>query len=61
MKQLLNKVRENSFLWFVQLVFLWVQFALLFEVTMITLSFVKPELATKIGNEIMWKLDGRFK
>jgi hypothetical protein len=26
-----------------------------------TLSVVKPELATKIGNEIMWKLDGRFK
>jgi hypothetical protein len=61
MKQLLNKVRENSFLWFVQLVFVWVHFALLFEVTMITLSFVKPELATKIGNEIMWKIDGRFK
>jgi len=28
---------------------------------MLTLSFVKPELATKIGNEIMWKIDGRFK
>jgi hypothetical protein len=21
---------------------------------------VNPELGTKIGNEIMWKLDGRF-
>jgi len=25
------------------------------------LSVVKPELATKIGNELTWKLDGRFK
>jgi hypothetical protein len=27
---------------------------------MLTLSAVNPELETKIGNEIMWKIDGRF-
>jgi hypothetical protein len=61
MKQLLNKVRQNLFMWFVYAVFAWVHVALVFEVTMLTLNFTKPELATKIGNEIMWKIDGRFK
>jgi hypothetical protein len=45
---------------FVRLVFAWVVFALSFQVMMLTLSVVNPELGTKIGNEIMWKLDGRF-
>jgi hypothetical protein len=43
-----------------RLFFIWVVFALSFQITMLTLSFVNPELETKIGNEIMWKLDGRF-
>lgn len=45
---------------FVRLVFAWVVFALSFQVMMLTLSLVNPELETKIGNEIMWKIDGRF-
>jgi len=57
----MNKVKEKLFLGFVKLAFVWTIFALSFQVTMLTLSVVKPELANKIGNEIMWKLDGRFK
>jgi hypothetical protein len=45
---------------FVRLVFAWVVFALSFQVMMLTLSVVNSELETKIGNEIMWKIDGRF-
>ena len=45
---------------FARLAFVWVAFALSFQVTMFTLNVVKPELATKIGNELTWKLDGRF-
>jgi hypothetical protein len=57
----MNKVKEKLFLGFVKLAFVWTIFALSFLVTMLTLSVVKPELATKIGNELTWKLDGRFK
>jgi hypothetical protein len=57
----MNKVKEKLFLGFVKLAFVWTIFALSFQVTMLTLSVVKPELATKIGNELTWKLDGRFK
>ena len=57
----MNKVKEKLFLSFVKLAFVWTIFALSFQVTMLTLSVVKPELATKIGNELTWKLDGRFK
>ena len=45
---------------FAHLAFIWVVFALSFQVIMLTLSMVNPQLETKIGNEIMWKLDGRF-
>jgi hypothetical protein len=57
----MNKVKEKAFLCFVKLVFAWTVFALSFQVTMLTLTLVKPELATKIGNELTWKLDARFK
>jgi hypothetical protein len=57
----MNKVKEKLFLGFVKLAFVWTIFALSFQVMMLTLSVVKPELATKIGNELTWKLDGRFK
>jgi hypothetical protein len=57
----MNKVKEKLFLGFVKLALVWTVFALTFQVTMLTLSVVKPELATKIGNELTWKLDGRFK
>lgn len=45
---------------FTRLAFMWVVFALSFQVVMLTLNVVNPQLETKIGNEIMWKLDGRF-
>jgi hypothetical protein len=57
----MKKLKDNLFLWFVKAVLAWTVFALSFQVTMMTLMVVKPELATKIGNEIMWKLDGTFK
>ena len=57
----MNKVKEKFFLGFVKLALAWTIFALSFQVTMLTLTVVKPELATKIGNELTWKLDGRFK
>jgi hypothetical protein len=56
----MNKIKDLLFLRFVQLCLVWVVFALSFQVTMLTLSVVNPELETKIGNEIMWKIDGRF-
>jgi hypothetical protein len=56
----MNKIKDLLFLRFVQLCFVWTVVALTFQVTMLTLSFVNPKLETKIGNEIMWKIDGRF-
>ena len=56
----MNKIKDLLFLRFVQLCFVWTVVALTFQVTMLTLSVVNPELETKIGNEITWKLDGRF-
>ena len=46
---------------FVRVALVWTVFALSFQVTMLTLSYTKPELATKVGNELAWKLDSRFK
>ena len=56
----MNKIKDLLFLRFVQLCVAWTVFALSFQVTMFTLHFVNPELEAKIGNEIMWKIDGRF-
>jgi len=56
----MTKNKDLLFLRFVQLCLAWTIIALTFQVTMLTLSFVNPELETKIGNEIMWKIDGRF-
>ena len=56
----MNKIKDLLLLRFVQLCLVWVVFALSFQVSMLTLSVVNPELETKIGNEIMWKIDGRF-
>jgi hypothetical protein len=57
----MNKIKEVFFLRVVQLCFVWTIVALSFQVTMLTLSVVNPKLATKVGNELTWKLDGRFK
>ena len=56
----MKTIKDKLFLGFVKLVFAWTVFALTFQVTMMTLSVVNPKLATQIGNELTWKLDGRF-
>ena len=56
----MKKVKEKLFEGFVKLVFVWTVLALTFQVTMLTLSVVNPELERKIGNEIMWAIDGTF-
>ncbi len=57
----MKNIKDLITLRFVQLAFSWVIFALSFQVFMLVTTFVKPELSTKIGNELMWKLDGTFK
>ena len=56
----MKNVKDRLFLGFVKLVFVWTVLALTFQVTMLTLSVVNPELERKIGNEIMWAIDGTF-
>ena len=46
---------------FVRVALVWVVFALIFQVTMLTLSYTNPKLATRISHELSWKLDGTFK
>jgi len=57
----MKNIKDIVALRFVQLVLVWTVCALTFQMTMLTLMFVNPELETKIGNEIMWKIDGTFK
>jgi len=57
----MKNLRETIVLRLAQLLFVWVNLALVFEVFMIITNFTNPELNTKIGNEIMWKIDGTFK
>ena len=56
----MNTLKDRLFLGFVKLVFAWTVFALTFQVTMLTLSVVNPELEKKIGNELTWAIDGTF-
>jgi hypothetical protein len=57
----LNNIMDKIFRGFVYLTMIWIAFALLFDIVMIYLHFTNPDLSTKIGNEIMWKIDGAFK
>ena len=57
MKNLIDKIT----LAFVKLVFLWTVLALSFQIFMLITLQVNPELNTKVGNAIMWKIDGAFK
>lgn len=57
----MNRIKDLLFLRFVQLVFVWTVLALSFQVFMIITLFYNPELNTKVGNAIMWKVDGAFK
>jgi hypothetical protein len=56
----MNKIKELLFLRFVQLCAAWTVVALTFQITMLTLSVMNPELERKVSNEIAWKIDGRF-
>jgi ABC-type transport system involved in cytochrome bd biosynthesis fused ATPase/permease subunit len=57
----MKNIKETLLLRFVQLAFVWVNFALLFQVFMLVTTFVNPKLNTKVGNYLTWKLDGTFK
>ena len=62
MKQFIINLREKAFLAFLSLAGIWIVGALLFQLTFIFLEFGGySEVATKIGNELMWKFDGTFK
>ena len=62
MKQFIVNLREKAFLAFLSLAGIWIVGALLFQLTFIFLEFGGySEVATKIGNELMWKFDGTFK
>ena len=53
-------MRNKLFEVFVKVVLGWTVLALTFQVTMLVLSVANPELEARIGNEIMWKIDGTF-
>lgn len=43
-----------------RIVLVWTFVALSFQITMLALNFVNPGLATRIGRELTWRLDGTF-
>ena len=57
----MKNLKDKLFLGFVKLVFVWTVLALSFEVFMLITLQVNPELNTRVGNAIMWKIDGTFK
>jgi hypothetical protein len=57
----MKNLKDIIALRFVQLVCLWTVFALSFQVFMLITMVVNPELNTKVGNYLTWKLDGTFK
>lgn len=57
----LNKVKEQVGLGLIKLVLAWTIFALGFDIFMIFTHYTNPELNTKVGNYLTWKLDGTFK
>ena len=61
MKSMLHKIGDYLFKGYLAFVFVWLAFALSFDLFMIGAHFFNPDLATKIGNEISWKIDGTFK
>jgi hypothetical protein len=62
MKQFVISFKEKAAWAFLCLFGIWIIGALLFQITMISLEFSGySEVATKIGNELMWKFDGTFK
>jgi hypothetical protein len=59
---LLPTVGDYLFRLFLSLVGVWIAFAICFQLFFVYLHFSgKDELATRISNEIMWRIDGTFK
>jgi hypothetical protein len=56
----MKKLTDKLFLIFVKLVLVWCIFAISFDAFMIYAHFNNPELETKVGNWLVWHLDGRF-
>ena len=61
-KAFVLNARDKALMAFMGLVGLWILFALCFQLFFVYLHFSgKDDLATKISNEITWKIDGTFK
>lgn len=62
MKPILNKLYNGFLNTIVYMTLVWVIFALSFQIFFVYLHFSKQDdRARDISNEIMWKLDSRFK
>jgi hypothetical protein len=57
----LKNIGETLFKGYLVCVFIWLAFALSFDLIMIGAHFMDENLERKISNEIMWKIDGTFK
>lgn len=57
----LKEIGNNLFKAYLALVFVWLGFALSFDLFMIAVHFTNEDLERKISNEIAWKIDGTFK
>jgi hypothetical protein len=57
----LKNIGETIFKGYLVFVFIWLVFALSFDIFMIGVHFTDENLERKISNEIMWKIDGTFK
>lgn len=56
-----SELGQTLFKGYLIFVGVWLFFALSFELFMVGVHFTKPDLETKISNEIAWKIDGTFK
>jgi predicted membrane protein len=61
MKRFLTKCSELLFKGFLVFTFMWISFALVFDVFFIYLQFNNPEKAQYYSNEIMVRIDGTYK
>lgn len=51
---------SKLFLGILYLFLTWIVLAMTFQITMLVLTVANPELETRIGNELSWRLDGTF-
>ena len=57
----LKNIGETLFKGYLILVFVWITFALTFDIFGIIVHFTNPDLEQKVSNEIAWKIDGIYK